>query len=112
MGKLRHREREVPLRRRRGPVGVDELRESGPGEPSASPVPLSVRQTELVGYDAVARCRPGRHRRGRPRPPRARPSPTPAPPPTGNAAPAPPYGPAHGPPLPPPPRIPPPPPPP
>src|SRR5256885_2787208 len=90
MGKLRHREREVPLRRRRGPVGVDELRESGPGEPSASPVPLSVRQTELVGYDAVARCRPGRHRRGQPPPPPGRPPTTPAAAPPETPPPAPP----------------------
>src|SRR5207302_606739 len=55
-----------------GPVGVDELRESRPGEPGVAALPLSVRQAELVGHDAVARRRPGRRRRGHPRLRRAR----------------------------------------
>src|SRR2546427_8940176 len=79
MGELRHREREAPLRGRGGPVGVDELRKSRPGEPGVAALPLSVRQAELVGQDAVARRRPGRRRRGHPPlrrgpPPKTRPA--------------------------------------
>src|SRR5207245_2242801 len=67
MGELRHRERELPLRRRGGPDRVDELREFRPGDPRAAALPLSVRQAELVGHSALARDRSGRRRRGHPR---------------------------------------------
>src|SRR6266571_564584 len=67
MGELRHRERELPLRRRGDPDRVGELRESRPGEPGAAALSLSVRQAELVGHGAMARHRSGRRQRGHPR---------------------------------------------
>ena len=63
MGELRHGEFELPIQCRRGPFGAGELREPRPREPGVTAVVLSVEPAELVGLDAVARHRPGRHGR-------------------------------------------------